>query len=71
MAVKKEKINFETSVSELETILEKMSGDETPLDESIELYAKAASLVADCNKMLANASVRVEEINTLLEKNEE
>ncbi len=71
MAAKKEAISFETSISELEAILEKMSGEETSLEESIELYAKAAALVADCNKQLANASVKVEEISALLAKQAE
>lgn len=67
---KKKEANFESSLLELEQILEKMSRDEVSLDESIEMYAKAAALIAECSASLRSAQVRIDEINRTLQTEE-
>lgn len=58
---------FEAAMSELEMILEKMSGDEMTLEESVSSYARAAGLIQDCNEALREAKVQLEEIDTKFE----
>ncbi len=60
--------SYETAVAELETILEKMSSDAVTLEESIQLYARAAQLIADCDRLLKEASLKIETIDQALEQ---
>lgn len=60
------KISFESSMQQLEEILTEMQQGNLSLDESIAQYAKAAKLIADCNKQLENAKVKIEEIEQTL-----
>ena len=53
---------FEDAMAELEGILDKMSGGDATLDESIALYARAAELIKTCGETLRSAKIRVDEI---------
>lgn len=64
----KKQPSFEQAMQELETILETMAEEDTTLDESIALYAKAAALVQTCNETLAKAQQQVEAIGVTLEE---
>lgn len=68
MAKTGNKPSFEESMRQLEDILGRMSGEDIGLDESIELYAKAAQLIQDCNAQLDEAQKRVEEIGMQMEQ---
>ena len=57
---------YESSIRNLEQILEQINQQDTSLDESIELYAKAASLLVECRQGLETARVRIEEIDLFL-----
>ena len=65
--MKKEEKGFENTITQLEAILEKMSDEGTPLDEGIELYAKAAKLIQQANETLQKAQLQIEEIDQKLE----
>lgn len=54
--------SFEEMLDELNSIVDKLSDEETPLEESLNLYAQAAEKIAACRSVLANAKIRVEEI---------
>ena len=54
---------FESASAELEAILAELSDEETPLDRSLVLYARAAELIAFCDETLKKAQVAVEEID--------
>jgi exodeoxyribonuclease VII small subunit len=56
------KMSFEQAMTELETIVAKLEGGETPLDESIALYERGAALRAHCDAKLKDAEMRVEKI---------
>lgn len=62
--IKKEssEFDFETGIEELELILEKISDEHTSLEDSINLYAKAAELISECNVSLKNSEIKIEEI---------
>lgn len=54
---------FESAMQSLEDMLAKMTDNDVTLDESIEMYAKAAQLINICDKQLNNAKVKLEEID--------
>ena len=53
---------FEQAAAELEALLDTMAKDETGLEESIKLYAKAAEYIAYCDDLLKKAQMKVQEI---------
>ena len=52
----------EQAAAELEALLDVMAKEETGLEESIKLYAKAAEYIAYCDELLQKAQLKVEEI---------
>lgn len=54
--------SFEEAITQLEQILETMQDENTTLDETIELYARAAALMQQCTSQLHNAELKIEEI---------
>lgn len=58
--------SYESALEDLEQILEKLSSDSVTLEESIELYSRAAEQLAFCDKTLKNASLRIETITEAL-----
>lgn len=58
--------SFEEGLERLQGILSKMQEPDTPLAESVKLYAEAADLIQYCNKTLDTAKLQMEEIDTRL-----
>lgn len=58
--------SFEEGVARLESLLEKMSDDNTPLAETVKLYAEAAALIDYCSTALDTATLQIREIDTKL-----
>ena len=52
-------IKFETALSELEKIIDKLESSETPLDEALKLYEKGISLVRVCSNRLDSAEQKI------------
>ncbi len=61
-------MNFEESLAELESIVEKLEKGQLSLDESLLLFEKGIKLVRECNDKLKNAQQKVEQ---LIEENGE
>lgn len=57
---------YEEAVSQLEQLLEQISDPQTPLEQSIKLYAQAVSLLDVCSQKLQQASLQIEEIDQKL-----
>lgn len=55
-------MNFETALSELESIVEKLEGGKIGLEDSIAIYERGEKLKSHCERMLKNAEVRIEKI---------
>ena len=66
MAGTKKAVDFESAQQKLEEILQRLSGDDVPLDESVSLYAKASELIAQCSAALKKAEMKVQEIDASL-----
>ena len=64
MAVKKKKaLSFEEGMQELTALVEKLSGSELALEESIALYEQGVKLHAELESMLAQQKKRIEMID--------
>ena len=59
---------FETSITELESIVKTLEEGKLSLDEMIDLFEKGMKLSSECNKMLDEAENK---INILVKKNGE
>ncbi|MCK5001658.1 MAG: exodeoxyribonuclease VII small subunit [Gammaproteobacteria bacterium] len=62
----KKKINFEKSLSELETLVEEMEQGDLSLEESLQHFEKGIGLTTECQQALQSAELKVQE---LVEKN--
>ncbi len=57
-----EKLSFEESLRRLEQIAQTLESGQAGLDESMELYAQAAKLIAFCQKKLDHAQLKMEKL---------
>jgi exodeoxyribonuclease VII small subunit len=56
----KNKTNFESSLKELERIVEQLEAGDLPLERSLELFEQGVQLSRDCQKRLDEAERKVE-----------
>jgi len=68
MPRKKNAAPFEQSLSELQTLVERLEGGELPLEEALEAFEQGVKLTRDCQEALSAAEQKVK---MLLEKNGE
>ncbi len=54
-------LTYEEAYQELEQILSKLESGDLPLEESLELYEKGATLAAVCSRILDDAELRVQQ----------
>ena len=54
--------DFETSLGQLEQLVEKMETGKLSLEESLDCFEKGIQLTANCQKMLKAAEQRITEI---------
>lgn len=57
-----EKLTFEQSLTELESIVEKLEIGDMQLEESLELFERGVTLIRDCRGRLTGAERRIEEL---------
>ena len=55
-------LTFETALSELEHLVSRLEAGELTLEESLALFERGQQLADYCNKLLDNASLRVEQL---------
>lgn len=55
-------MSFEEALSELEGIVQRLERGDAPLEESITIYQRGASLKAHCESKLKDAKLKVEKI---------
>ena len=53
---------FEDLMTELREIVRQIEDSETTLDRSIELYERGAILVKECERLLAEAELKITEV---------
>jgi len=52
--------DFEKSIAELESLVERMESGEADLDESLKLFKRGIELTRECQQLLDNAQQTVE-----------
>ncbi len=55
-----EKLDFETSLSKLEEIVEKLGNGKVNLEEMVDLYEQGIALKEHCSKKLTDAKMKVD-----------
>lgn len=55
--------SFEESMAQLEAIIGRIESGGAGLEESLREYERAVGLLAQCQKVLANAELKIEELN--------
>lgn len=58
-----EKMNYEKSVKELETIVDKLENGNLSLEEMMKLYEKGTALAAACSKSLEAAELKITQLS--------
>jgi len=53
------KLNLETSLDDLEKIVEKMESGQLSLEESLKLFEQGVGLISSCQKMLTDAKQKI------------
>lgn len=62
MTNKKEEINFESALTELEKIVHKLEDDSINLEESVQSFEDGIELVKKCQKQLKEAELKVNKL---------
>ena len=60
MTVKKNKIDFEKSLKELEALVEKMEAGNLSLEDSLKYFEKGVALTKSCQQALTEAEHKVQ-----------
>ena len=56
------KIDFESSLKELESIVEKLEDENINLEDSVKSFEKGINLVKECQKQLQNAELKIKKL---------
>jgi exodeoxyribonuclease VII small subunit len=64
-----EDLTYEQAFAELETIVEALEGEQSPLEESMSLFERGQALVKRCSELLDGAELKVRKLSgdTLVE----
>ena len=56
------KIDFEASLKELESIVEKLEDENINLEDSVKSFEEGINLVKECQKQLQNAELKIKKL---------
>ena len=62
MSNSNKKIDFESSLKELESIVTKLEDENINLEDSVKSFEAGINLVKECQKQLENAELKVKEL---------
>ena len=62
MASSDKNINFEASLKELESIVEKLEDEDINLEDSVKSFEEGVNLVKQCQKQLQNAELKIKKL---------
>ena len=62
MASSDKNINFEVSLKELESIVEKLEDEDINLEDSVKSFEEGVNLVKQCQKQLQNAELKIKKL---------
>ena len=59
----KKKSSFESSLNELNQILDKLENGNVDLEKMVELYSRGKGMIKDCKNILKSAEQKINKIN--------
>lgn len=62
MAKEEKKIDFESSLKELESIVEKLEDENINLEDSVKSFEEGVNLVKQCQKQIQNAELKIKKL---------
>jgi len=62
MAKQDKKIDFESSLKELESIVEKLEEENINLEDSVKSFEEGVNLVKQCQKQLQDAELKIKKL---------
>ena len=62
MVKEDKKINFESSLKELESIVEKLEDENINLEDSVKSFEKGINLVKECQEQLQTAELKIKKL---------
>ena len=62
MTKEDKKIDFESSLKELEKIVEKLEDDDINLEDSVKSFEEGVNLVKQCQKQLQDAELKIKKL---------
>ena len=62
MAKEDKKIDFESSLKELESIVEKLEDENINLEDSVRSFEEGVNLVKQCQKQLRDAELKIKKL---------
>ena len=62
MASSDKNINFEASLKELESIVEKLEDEDINLEDSVKSFEEGVNLVKQCQKQLQDAELKIKKL---------
>ena len=62
MVKEDKKIDFESSLEELESIVDKLEDENINLEDSVKSFEKGINLVKECQKELQNAELKIKKL---------
>ncbi len=57
-----EELSYEEALSELESIVEALEGEQSPLEDSMKLFERGQALAAHCGAVLETAQLKVQKL---------
>lgn len=57
-----EELSYEEALAELESIVEALEGEQSPLEDSMKLFERGQSLAAHCSALLESAQLKVQKL---------
>tara|TARA_B100000945_G_scaffold102322_1_gene80768 strand:+ start:757 stop:981 length:225 start_codon:yes stop_codon:yes gene_type:complete len=62
MAKEEKKIDFESSLKELESIVEKLEDENINLEDSVKSFEEGVNLVKQCQKQIQDAELKIKKL---------
>ena len=62
MAISEKKIDFESSLADLESIVKKLEDENINLEDSVKSFEEGVTLVKHCQKQLQDAELKIKKL---------
>lgn len=59
-----DQLNYEQAFSELQSVIATLEAGDQPLEEALSLYARGQALYSHCTKLLDEAELKVQQLNS-------